>query len=96
MALSEKSAAVTGGDSSNQRFANQRFANQRFVNQGFAPGVMNREETDIYDFSDVVDKACEGLMNRQIKFSIRRIKEMEERLCIMEHELDAFLAARPR
>ena len=81
MALSEKSAALTGGESSNRRFA---------------PGVMNREEAGISAFSDVVDKACEGLMNRQIIFSIRRIKEMEERLCDMEHELDAFLAARPR
>ena len=81
MALSEKSAALTGGESSNPVFAS---------------GIMNREETEINSFSDVVEKACEGLMNRQIKFSIRRIKEMEERLCNMEHELDAFLAARPR
>jgi len=45
----------------------------------------------IYTFSDVVEKACEGLKDRQIKYSIRRIQEMEERLCQMEQELDIFL-----
>ena len=81
MTFGEKSAAVTGGES---------------INQGFAPNLMRTAESGVCSFSDVVDKACEGLMNRQIKFSIRRIKEMEELLCDMERELDAFLAARPR
>jgi len=94
MTLGEKSAAITGGDSANQRFDDLRSANQRLTSQKLAPPVMSREEADAYSFNDVVEKACEGLMNRQIKFSIRRIKEMEERLCGVEQELDAFLNSR--
>jgi len=50
----------------------------------------------IISFSDVVDEACEKLMDRQIKYSIRRIQEMEERLCGLERELDAFLFHKDR
>ena len=82
MTLGEKSAAVTGGESSNQRFAPELIK------------TAGRNEAGAYTFSDVVDKACEGLMNRQIKFSIRRIKEMEKRLCDLEQELDTFLESR--
>jgi len=46
---------------------------------------------DPYTFSDVVDKACESLMDRKIKYSLRRIQEMENILYNLEHELDAFL-----
>jgi hypothetical protein len=42
-------------------------------------------------FSEVVDEACEKLMDRQINYSIRRIQEMEERLSGLELELDTFL-----
>ena len=49
------------------------------------------EKSGVFAFSDVVDKACEGLMDRQIKYSIQRIQEMDVRLCAMEHELDDFL-----
>jgi len=45
----------------------------------------------IISFNDIVDEACEKLMERQIKYSIRRIQEMEERLSAMERELDDFL-----
>ena len=48
----------------------------------------------IISFSDVVDEACERLMERQIKYSIRRIQEMEERLSAIERELDDFLFQR--
>jgi hypothetical protein len=44
-----------------------------------------------YSFSDVVDEACEKLKDRQIKYSIRRIQEMEERLYNLEKELEDFL-----
>jgi len=54
------------------------------------------KDAGVYDFSDVVEKACEGLMDRQIKYSIRRIQEMEERLCTLEQELDAFLFQKDR
>ena len=42
-------------------------------------------------FGEVVDKTCERLMDRQIKYSIRRLQEMENRLSSLELELDAFL-----
>jgi len=43
-------------------------------------------------FSEVVDNACDRLMERQAEFSIRRIQQMEEKLNILERELDEFLA----
>jgi len=46
---------------------------------------------DVYTFTDVVDEACDKLMDKQIKYSIRRITEMEEYLANMERELDDFL-----
>jgi len=48
-------------------------------------------EADPCTFSDVVDKACEGLMSKQVKNSIRRLMEMESRLSALEQELDIFL-----
>lgn len=52
--------------------------------------------TEIYSFSDVVDKACEGLIDRQAKYSIRRIQEMEILLSSLEQELDDFLVKKER
>jgi len=51
---------------------------------------------DIYSFNEVVDEACEKLMESQIKYSIRRIVEMEERLAVIENELDEFLIQKNR
>jgi len=50
----------------------------------------------IYSFSEMVDSACEKLMDSQIKYSIRRIREMDERLCLIERELDEFLHKKNR
>jgi len=47
-------------------------------------------------FSEVVERACEQLMDRQIKYSIRRIQIMDERLAELEKELDDFLSQRNR
>jgi hypothetical protein len=44
-----------------------------------------------YSFGDVVDEVCEKLKDRQIKYSIRRIQEMEERLYNLDRELEDFL-----
>jgi len=44
----------------------------------------------------MVDRACEQLMDRQIKYSIRRIQSMDERLATLEKELDDFLSQRNR
>ena len=52
--------------------------------------------TGIYTFDEVVDKACEELMECQIKYSIRRIQEMEESLICLEQELDDFLFQKNR
>jgi hypothetical protein len=52
--------------------------------------------SDVYTFSDVVDRACEQLMDRQIKHSIRRIQVMDERLAALEKELDDFLLQKNR
>jgi hypothetical protein len=56
-----------------------------------SPNQQKMPKSGLYVFSDVVDKACEGLMDRYVKYSIRRIREMEERLCKLERELDDFL-----
>ena len=47
--------------------------------------------TDNSTFSDVVDKACDGLMDCQIKYTIRRILEMRGKLDNLEKELEDFL-----
>jgi len=45
----------------------------------------------IDSFSEVVDEVCEQLLDRQIKYTIRRIGEMGNRLARLEQELDDFL-----
>jgi hypothetical protein len=50
----------------------------------------------IYSFNEVVNSACEKLLDRQIQYSIRRIHQMEERLAGLEKELDDFLRQRGR
>ena len=47
-------------------------------------------------FSEVVDDACDKLMDKQIKYSIQRIQQMDERLCDLEKELDDFLLKKNR
>jgi len=49
---------------------------------------------DLFTFNDIVDRACEGLMDCHIKYSIRRIKEMEANLFALEQELNAFLKSK--
>jgi len=50
----------------------------------------------IYSFSEVVDSTCERLMEKQIKYTICRILEMDERLGLIERELDEFLFKKNR
>jgi len=50
----------------------------------------------IYSFNEVVDSTCERLMEKQIKYTIRRILEMDERLGLIERELDEFLFKKNR
>ena len=50
----------------------------------------------IISFSELLDDACDRLMDRQIKYSIQRIQKMEECLAAMEQELDEFLFKKNR
>ena len=43
------------------------------------------------DFESVLDDTCRALEDRQAKYSLRRIREFDERLETIEKELDAFL-----
>jgi len=66
------------------------------VNGGERPPDQQMPKSGFYAFSEVVDKACEGLMERHVKYSIRRICEMENQLCEMERELNDFLFSKKR
>jgi hypothetical protein len=45
-------------------------------------------------FDTLLDETCERLLDRQIKYAIQRIHEMEKRLGNLERELDEFLKKR--
>ena len=47
--------------------------------------------TEEASFEAVLDAACERLWEKQVQYSIRRIKEMDEELLELEIELDEFL-----
>jgi len=84
MTLGEKSAALTGPD------------NLKPSNGVGLSNINGLEQEGDDSFIDVLDSACEKLMDRQIKYSIRRIREMDARLCVMERELDEFLSKKDR
>ena len=42
-------------------------------------------------FDTLLNETCERLLDRQVKYSIQRIYELEERLNILERELDEFI-----
>ena len=42
-------------------------------------------------FNEVVDDACDRLMESQVRYSIRKIQKMRDRLDEIELELDEFL-----
>jgi hypothetical protein len=43
------------------------------------------------DFDTVLENVCGRLENKQIEFSVRRLRELEARLEVLEQELDAFI-----
>jgi hypothetical protein len=55
---------------------------------GDKPAIITKKSS----FTDMVDDACDRLMEKQVEFSILRIRQMEERLNALEQELDEFLA----
>ena len=44
-----------------------------------------------FTFDSMLDETCERLLDRQLRYSIQRIHEMEKRLVCLERELDEFL-----
>jgi hypothetical protein len=47
-----------------------------------------------FTFDSILDETCERLLDRQVKYAIQRIHEMEKRLINLEHELDDFIKTR--
>ena len=45
-------------------------------------------------FETVLDTTCERLQEKHILYSVRRLREMEEELAVLEKELDDFLNSR--
>jgi hypothetical protein len=48
---------------------------------------------EAFTFDSILDETCERLLDRQFKYSIRRICDLEEILRGMEGELEEFLRA---
>ena len=48
--------------------------------------------TEEVSFEHVLDTVCERLKERHIQYSIRRIREMDEKLAKLEEELNEFIA----
>jgi len=44
-----------------------------------------------FTFDSLLDETCERLLDRQLKYSIQRIYELEKRLCCLEDELNEFI-----
>jgi len=56
------------------------------------PGILTREiDPAEASFEAVLDTVCERLWGKHIQYSIRRIKEMDEKLKKLEEELDEFI-----
>ena len=45
-----------------------------------------------FTFDSMLDETCERLLDRQVKYTIQRIYDMEKRLGNLERELDEFLS----
>jgi hypothetical protein len=52
-----------------------------------APFIYRKEET----FEEILSGAMEKLEDSQVRFSLRRIDELDLRAAQLEHELDEFL-----
>jgi hypothetical protein len=59
------------------------------------PGNITTEDTTApssgFSFDSMLEETCERLLDRQVKYAIQRIHEMEKRLGNLERELDEFL-----
>ena len=54
------------------------------------PAIISQDAS----FSAVLDETCERLIDKQVRYSIRRIHEMDGLLAALERELDEFLLAK--
>jgi len=54
---------------------------------GEKPVIISRKPL----FNEVVEEACDRLMDSQVRYSIRRIQQMGDQLDELELELDEFL-----
>jgi hypothetical protein len=45
-----------------------------------------------FTFDSMLDETCERLLDRQLRYSIQRIHDMEKRLINLERELDDFIS----
>jgi hypothetical protein len=52
--------------------------------------------SDESSFKEVVDETCNRLWDRKVQFSIRRIRELEDRLKTLELELDMMIRDEPQ
>lgn len=43
-------------------------------------------------FDSILDETCERLLDRQVKYAVQRIAEMEKRLNALENDLNEFLS----
>ena len=46
------------------------------------------------NFDSILDETCERLLDRQVKYSIQRIYEMEKRLVHLEQDIEDFIQKR--
>ena len=64
------------------------------------PGNITTEDTAVpnpgFTFDSMLEETCERLLDRQVKYAIQRIYEMEQRLGNLERELDEFLSPKGR
>ena len=44
-----------------------------------------------FTFNTLLDETCERLLDRQVRYSILRIHDLEKRLASLERELDEFI-----
>jgi len=61
--------------------------------------IMAEEKTapvSDFTFDSLLDETCERLLDRQVKYAIQRIYDMEKRLSNLERELDEFLSINKR
>ena len=49
--------------------------------------------TEKHSFEAVLNTTCERLEEKHLQYSLRRIREMDEELAVMEKELDAFIGS---